>query len=164
MIEENLEIERIVERVVKVMFRPNRLFQAPDQKEILKATVRRLYAYPDITARLEADAYNTIPERSRSIVGFVRGGRVPPDQKDAILEMEAIASKMRDQTEVEAIASALDAIKDDPYYDAIKARYFRQETDDIVAARIPCDERTIRRNRSRLVRRISIRLYGVDAL
>ena len=152
---DNQEFEMIVEKAVLRAFKAGNSLRIYDQKEIYKATERRLFAYPDILARLEADAYNIIPSRSRDIVGFVRGGRVPPDQKDAILEMEAVASRMRDKTEIEAVSAALDAISDDPYYETIEARYFRQKKDEEVAARIPCDERTIRRNRNRLVHRIA---------
>ncbi len=161
---DNQEFEMIVEKAILKAFKTGNSLRKYDQKEIRKATERRLFAYPDILARLEADAYNTILNHSRDVVGFVRGGRIPPEQKDAILEMEAIASKMRDKTEVEAVSSALAAIRGDPYYETVEARYFRQEKDDEVAALIPCDERTVRRNRSRLLSRIAVRLYGADAI
>jgi DNA-directed RNA polymerase specialized sigma24 family protein len=161
---ENKDVETIIENTMMKAFKSGRSLRELDQKEIRKATERRLFAYPDILARLEVDAYNTILYRSRDVVGFVRCGRIPQDQKDAVLEVEAIAAKMRDKTEVEAISSVLDAIKDDPYCETIEAKYFRQATDEEVATQLSCDERTVRRNRSRLLRRIAIRLYGVDAI
>ncbi len=163
----NCEIKKIIDETVdktlKALMENGRAIQVKDKREIYKATERRLYAYPDIKDRLETNDYD-LHARSADVVKYIRGGRVPFDEKMEALKSAAEASRMRDQMEVEAIEKALSIIQDDEYYDVIPARYFRNEDDIDVAENMNCDESTIRRNRGRLVRRISVRLYGADAI
>jgi DNA-directed RNA polymerase specialized sigma24 family protein len=52
----------------------------------------------------------------------------------------------------------------DPYYRALEGKYFEQKSDDELAEELNCDVSTVWRNRGRLVTRLAIRLYGVDAV
>ena len=69
-----------------------------------------------------------------------------------------------DEYEVETLGRALKDIADDPYFLSVKGKFLDGMTDDRIAETIPCDPSTVRRNRGRLVRKIAVLLYGVEAL
>ena len=55
-------------------------------------------------------------------------------------------------------------VADDEYYPIIRMKYFEGKTDEEIAPEIPCDPSTVRRNKSRLIRRIAVKLYGAQAV
>lgn len=73
----------------------------------------------------------------------------------AILRQYPRAKKSDSETERRA-AAVVDAFLEenaaDPYIDAVRLFYFDGLKNSAVAAKIPCDETTCRRNRSRLVK------------
>ena len=78
--------------------------------------------------------------------------------------MDIKASIAADETEIETLKKALAQIEDDPYYPDVKGRYFEGLSDEEIAKQIPCDERTVRRHRNRLVRVVAVWLYGAEAV
>lgn len=146
-------------------------------KDYYKATERRLYAYPELALNLEKhdlDIQDVRKEsrvigggRSKSIVYRpVTGGSVVAG-KDEILEgkIAIIESKrQRDQDEINEINYALGAIENDPDRMIIEYKYFDNMTEAEIGEKMFCDERTVRRHKSRLLRKIMIRLYGADAV
>lgn len=54
--------------------------------------------------------------------------------------------------------------REDPYYLTIELKYFDNVKDADAALRLRCDPATVRRNRRRLVRRLALRLYGVECI
>lgn len=65
--------------------------------------------------------------------------------------------------EVKKIKRVLESISDDPYYQAIPAKYFQGAKDRTAAILCACDKATVWRNRSRLLDILAFRLFGVDA-
>ena len=65
---------------------------------------------------------------------------------------------------VDASERALVAIANDEYLLTVTGKYIDRLTDEEISERIPCDPTTVWRNRKRLVQRLSVRLYGVDAV
>lgn len=157
------DIEGIIKKAVQEAYEAGRAQRGQEPKEVFRATERRLYAYPDILDRLRADHYGA-KIHSKDILRSVRGGRVPDAVKEAALDIAAEAAKARDEAEIEEIEAALSVVQDDVYYPAVQMRYFENASDADIAKVIYCDERTVRRNRGRLVRRIAVRLFGADAL
>lgn len=74
------------------------------------------------------------------------------------------SSMMRTRQEVLRIDRALEVIKDDKYHDIIPLKYFDGMTLDDIAEKFDCEEKTVRRNKNRLVNKIKIMLFGADAL
>lgn len=70
----------------------------------------------------------------------------------------------KNEIEITRIENTLDSIKDDHYAKILKLRYFDRMTDEQVAEKICCDTSTVRRNRKRLLKMLSARFYGIDAL
>ena len=66
--------------------------------------------------------------------------------------------------ELEAIEKALASIRGDPYYLAVDGKYIQRMNDEEIAEKIHCDPTTVWRNRKRLIQRLAVRLYGVDAV
>jgi len=161
-------INEAVERAVAA----TRTAQATEAKDIYKQTERRLYAYPhllekvqDNIARLTDLEAGITQGHSTSIVRFSPSGvRVDPDDMLEAILCDARARLSRDQQEVEVIQKALKGIERDAYFATVPARYFDGRADWQVADELHCDDSTVRRNRARLVRVITIRLYGVAAV
>lgn len=137
-----------------------------------KQTEARLYAYPtllDNIKRYKLDIEDLkqekITAKSKDITSFsVDGIRLTPEERQAGKILAVEIKLQRDQKEVDEIAAALDLIKADEYYTAIEMRYFENKPDGIIAIQIPCAERTVRRNRSRLVKQMALSFYGAEAL
>ena len=47
---------------------------------------------------------------------------------------------------------------------AVDGKYIQRMNDEDIAEKIHCDPSTVWRNRKRLVQRVAVRLYGVDAV
>ena len=157
-----------VERAVAA----TRTAQATEAKDIYKQTERRLYAYPHLLEKVQDDIARLTDleagitqDHSISIVRFSPSGvRADPEEMYEALLCDMRARLARDQQEVETIQKALRGIERDAYFAAVPARYFDGRADWEVAEELHCDESTVRRNRSRLVRIVSIRLFGSIAV
>jgi len=137
-----------------------------------KATERRLYALPvlkkkveDAKQRLAELQHMGLPGRSRDVIRFSRSGRrQSPEEILDVLIQDVEASIAADEFEIETVEKALGNIEDDVYYPVIVGRYFEDVSDEVIAKRIPCNARTVRRHRSRLVRVLAVWLYGAEAV
>ena len=101
-------------------------------------------------------------EHSSSLVRVLRPGmRLEPEEVHA-MQLQMLRGRLAaDERELKRMNVALDFIRDDPYYLAVEARYLRGMGDYEIAERLNCDPSTVRRNRTRLVRMLALRLYGV---
>lgn len=57
------------------------------------------------------------------------------------------------------IDAAMDALKSDPYYAVLEMRYFEGRTQEDIALEFNCSQMNISKNKSRLVRELSMRLF-----
>lgn len=107
--------------------------------------------------------------RSCAVHEFVKGGTV---QKGIVLEEEsveaAVATVQRSvQGTVQAIAlidKCMAALKNDPYYKVLEMRYFEGRTLEDIGVTLNCTSMTISRNRTRLVKELSLRLFPDQAI
>lgn len=79
-----------------------------------------------------------------------------------IIDLEAAIAAT--SHELEALEKAMKSIEADPYYLAVEGKYIERLSDNEIAEKIPCDPATVWRNRKRLVQRVAVRLYGVEAV
>lgn len=137
-----------------------------------RATEERLYALPTLRVKVEKDKEDLldiqehgIPQRSKDICRFQRDG-LRLDHEDILdaLIRDLTAKIAADEYEIEIMTTALDTVKEDDYYRALTGRYFDNIGDKAIAVELKCDDTTVWRNRSRLVRRVAVRLYGVEAI
>jgi hypothetical protein len=143
-----------------------------ESKDVFKATEKRLYAYPVILLKIQDDEETLdevrrygVHERSKSIVRFIRSGsRLTEDEiKEGVL-LDLTAKIADDKREIETIDKALKIIEDDPYFNIVKMKYFEDKTDDEIGTLIYRDPKTVRTHKSRLVGRLSVFLYGAEAV
>jgi len=169
---ERLNIEAIIKKAVNEGINAGRREAEKKPLNAYKETERRLYAFPDIIEKVKRDkAYledlqtHGLPRRRADIIRFKKSGvRLSDDEiKDALIQ-DIQARIAADEYEIQVMEEAMAPLKDDPYFLAVSGRYFDRMSDEEIAAKIPCAERTVRRNRGILVRRIAVRLYGAGAL
>lgn len=143
-------------------------------KTAYQATERRLRAYPALKAnikRYEADIEDITHEdmgKSADIVMFQSHSGKTPERDLEELRQEKIyglTEKLRrDSKEVQEIEVALDYVKEQEYYRIIPMIYFDGMSQKDIEREMHCDRTTIWRNRKALVGKMSIVLYGADAL
>ena len=160
-------IEETAKQVAQTMYAErNRI---PDN--CYKQTIKRIKALPilmerveDNRARLGEDG-NLMPGKSKSIVRFSASGvRADPEVMLEAVRRSVEAHLAADQEEIDLVTRALEYVKEDLYYPAVYDGLVLHKTDEQLAEELYCDESTVRRNRSRLIRIIAVRLYGVEAL
>jgi hypothetical protein len=175
--DKTLNIEKIIEQAVKRAVNAAMLLGVAkgksEIKDPFKQTEIRLYAYPELKdniVKYNKDIEDLRQEgssgRSKDIVFFsISGGTrlsVEEIQEGRIMVLQK--KIYRDQTEIDEIDFALQAVENDEYYPVVTLKYFEGKSDDEIAAAIPCDPRTIRRNKSRLIHKIAVKLYGAEAV
>ena len=139
------------------------------------ATEKRLYALPILRERIEDNreeltelenmGVDALRHHSSSLVRLIRPGmRLTPEEVHSAQMTELRARLAADEREVRKLQNALHSVSEDPYYLTIELKYFSGVKDAEAANRLRCDPATIRRNRSRLVKRLALRLYGVDCI
>ena len=143
-------------------------------KSFYQATERRLRAYPELKAnikRYEADIKDIAHEdlgRSADIVIFQSHSGKAPERDLEELRKEKIfrltERLYRDTKEVQEIEVALDYVKDQEYYKIIPMIYFEGKSQREIEQQMHCDRTTIWRNRKALIAKMSIVLYGADAI
>ena len=141
----------------------------------MAATERRLYALPIIRERIEDNreeltelencGVEALRHHSASLVRLIRPGmRLTPEEVHSAQMADLRARLAADEREVRKMQHALRSIGEDPYYLTIELKYFDNVKDADAALRLRCDPATVRRNRRRLVRRLALRLYGVECI
>lgn len=161
-----------LERAITMAVEAGRMAATRMAKDAFKATERRLCAIPDLREKLKDDEEELektrrdgLKERSQRLTRFFKSGvRLTPEEimKAVIIDLEAAVAST--SYELDVLDKALASIRDDPYYLAVDGKYIQRLGDNEIAEKIPCDPATVWRNRKRLVQRLAVRLYGVDAV
>lgn len=105
-----------------------------------------------------------VPQRSTSIVEYSPRGSVPGD---TVLPEETVEKAIQNvQASVEGTVQAvalidkcMAALKDDPYYPILEMRYIEGRTQEDIADILNCSQVTVSKNKSRLIKELSIRLF-----
>lgn len=159
------------ERAITMAVEAGRMAATRTAKDAFKATERRLCSIPDLRDKLKDDEEELektrrdgLKERSQCLTRFFKSGvRLTPEEimKAVIIDLEAAVAST--SYELDVLDKALASIRDDPYYLAVDGKYIQRMNDEEIAEKIHCDPTTVWRNRKRLVQRVAVRLYGVDA-
>lgn len=142
------------------------------ERNYFKETEILLYNYPALKLKVEQDeeflfdpeSYIAPINRSKDVVIFSK-----KNMGNTILDIDKYtqgvkSSMMRTRQETVRIERAVETIKDDEYYDVIPMKYWDGLTIEEIAERLGREEKTIRRNKSRLINKLKIMLFGADAL
>ena len=164
-------INAAVSRAVEALEKKKLIANQKTEKTAYQRTEQLLYSYNDFKRVLEerqqeiADLRKYgVPQRSGSIVQYTPhtgtvGQIVLPEEsvEDAVHNVEASV-----QGTVQIIAlidKCMAALKDDPYYEILEMRYFQGKTQEDIAFRLRCSQVTVSKNKSRLVKELSLRLF-----
>ena len=105
-----------------------------------------------------------VPQKSAGIVGYTpKTGSVgqivlPEEAVDAAVR--SVEASVEGTVQVVALMDkCMATLKGDPYYDILPMRYFEGRTLEDIGVYFGCDHTTISRNKSRLVRELSLRLF-----
>lgn len=152
---------------------------ARQERTPYQKTEKRLYALPALIKKVSIDEEELrrlesidevpyegeIPGHSRDLVRLSSGGsRLSAQEK-----LEAIIRNLKkeiatDRYEIDTMRQALQQLEEEYYYSIIPAKYFEKRSDDDIAKELCCDDRTVRRQKSRLITELSVLLYGTQAL
>ncbi|HWR19068.1 MAG TPA: hypothetical protein VN608_05550 [Clostridia bacterium] len=168
-------INKIIEKAVQQAFEAGRQLATQNSKDVYKATERRLFALPILRAKLieEQDDLSRLLEEqapdivvcSKDIVRFRRSGMRLSDDELFEAQITDLRGRIAAKTyEICEMERALKEIEHDAYHAAVIGRYIENMSDEVIGEKLHCDSSTVRRNRSRLVRKIAIWLYGPEAI
>lgn len=137
-----------------------------------KQTEARLYGFPTLQKNIERYRLDIedlkrekITAKSKDIISYGGDGiRLTPEERQEGKILAVELKLHRDQKAVEEINQALETVAADEYYKIIEMRYFLNCDDTYVAEMLHCAERTVRYNRSRLINKLSVFLYGASVL
>lgn len=115
----------------------------------------RKYGVPQKSAMSGGERVQT----SRTVQGIVL-----PEESVDIAVRNVERSVERTVQAVALIDKCLDAIKTDQYYEIIPMRYFEGRTLEDIGLYFGCDHSTISRNKNRLVRELSMRLFPDEVI
>ena len=125
--------------------------EAEDARELICRVVKDMD--PIQVCEVTAGARKAVEDKLRNL----------PDLCEALEAAEGLEAVLLTH-EVKKIKRVLESISDDPYYMAVAGKYFEQMTDNEIAEKISCGTKAAWANRRRLVQRVAVRLYGVEAV
>lgn len=138
---------------------------APQRRGNILHSPERIEDNREELTELENCGVEALRHHSASLVRLIRPGmRLTPEEVHSAQMAELRARLAADEREVRKMQHALRSIGEDPYYLTIELKYFDNVKDADAALRLRCDPATVRRNRRRLVRRLALRLYGVECI
>lgn len=105
-----------------------------------------------------------VPQTCGGVKEYVQKGGLP---HGIVLEEESVEAAVANVRQsvaatVQAIAlidKCMSALKSDPYYKVLEMRYFEGRTQEDIAMAFNCNQATIARNKSRLIKELSMRLF-----
>jgi len=141
-----------------------------EKRDFYKDTERLLYSYPLLKLKIaqdeeflfDPDSIVIPPEKSKDIVKYKSGSGRDLDLTEITNNLKR--NMMRTRQEVIRIERALETIQDEKYYEIIPMKYFDGVAVEDIAEKFEVDDRTIRRNKSRLVNKIKVIIFGSDSL
>lgn len=106
-----------------------------------------------------------VPKKAGAVVEY--GGNVGGTHRGLVLPEESVECAVKRvqesvQDTVQALAlidKCMEQIKGDPYYCILEMRYFEGRTQEDIALDLKCSQVTISKNKGRLVRELSMRLF-----
>lgn len=133
-----------------------------------------LYNYNNFKAAIEDkfEQINTIreegiPKKSPSITSFSGSAtyEVKSDTDKAEEKIEAIEQSIQTTKNfIKVIDNAISVLKDDPYFDVIRMKYFEGKSREEIADHYQVDVSTISRNKNRIVNLLQIRLFSDEVI
>lgn len=165
-------INLVVQNTIKILEDKN-LLKPPsaNEKTAYQKTEQLLYNYRGFCRIIQESQQEIEDLRKYGVPGTCGGvkeytnkGGMP---QGLVLEEERIEAAVRTVQErvcgtvaaVALIDKSMAALKSDPYYKVLVMRYFEGRTQEDIAIEFKCERTTISRNKTRLVKELSMRLF-----
>ena len=124
-------------------------------------------AIQDKYEQIEAIKKVGLPKRSTSITTFSSSPtyEVKSDIDKTEEKIESIEQSIQvTKNFISVIDAALNMLKDDPYFEIIRMKYFEGKTREEIAEHFDVDVSTISRNKNRLINLLQIRLFSDEVI
>lgn len=109
-----------------------------------------------------------LSKKSKSISSFSGNSgliEVKSDAEKAEEKIEMIEFSIQTTRNfIKIIDDAIACLRDDPYYELIRLRYFEGRSRDEIAEYFDCDVKTVTRNKNRLINLLQIRLFSDEVI
>lgn len=171
----------LIVEAVKSGRRAEKKDQSNNKNPKYKDTERLLYSYPSLIRAIQEDensikigtyeSYQCNTGKSKDIIKFSKSSG---SKTDPCFESERLAAIERTKRQIERIERAMKAISVLENYQIIEMKYFGTKADrywdgntlDIleIAETMHLSDSTVRRRRSELINRLSIMIFGADAI
>ncbi len=171
-------INETVQETLKILLQSNKINHSISY---FQKTEKLLYNYRAIKDSIQHKEdeikyleENGLPQKSKSIVMYSTSSRNA--EGDTYIDIKEGYQRAKGITEwlIKKIDNALEKIKKDKYYFIIEGKYFNNMTIEDLAEcadfslvnkrKLGSSDRTIQRNKKRLVEKITITLFGAGAL
>lgn len=105
-----------------------------------------------------------VPKKGGAVVEYGGGGNVPSGLVLPEESVETAVCRIKESVQdtiraIELIDKCMAQLKSDPYYSILEMRYFDGRTQEDIALELKCSQVSISKNKSRLVRELSMRLF-----
>ena len=158
------DIDRIADKVVEKL-------KTNQKNDYYKETEAMLRAYPNYkltikknNERIQDILKNGIGEQKKSVNNDVRvqGGKIefkgiPEIEIEKIEHLKS--ENLKEEKRIIRVDNALIHIENDPYFEIIDLKYFKNWTIEEIADEIGVDRKTIGRNRTRLIKELQFNLF-----
>ena len=179
---EKQDLENIIRDVVKAtvlelgLGKQNNAKSLKSERSAYQKTEQLLYNYMGFKRIVEEKKQEIadlrkygVPRKGSAVVQY--GGN-SGSVHGLVLEEERVEDAVHTVQEsvhgtVQAIAlidKCMATLKNDPYYDILVMRYFKGRTQEDIAAELKCSQVTVSKNKARLVKELSMRLFPDQAM
>lgn len=165
-------INLVVQNTIKVLEDKNLLKpQTANEKTAYQKTEQLLYNYRGFCRIIQESQQEIEDLRKYGVPGTCGGikeytnkggmpqGLVLDEERVEAAVMQVERSVAEVVRAVALIDKCLKSLERDPYYAVIKLRYFDGRTQEDIAIDFKCDQTTISRNRARLVKELSLKIF-----
>ena len=158
------DIEKIAEKVAEKLRQVSRTDKYKETEALLRAYPNYKRVIERNNERIQEILKNGIGEQKKSVNNDVRvKGGIVEFKGIPEIEIEKIehlkAENLKIEKRIIRIDNALIHIENDPYFEIIDLKYFKNWTTEEIAEKLNVDRRTIGRNRTRLVKSMQYDLF-----
>ena len=141
-------------------------------KSSFKLTEQALYLVPKIRQAINTNKNEIkyikehgMPEKSKSITAIHEGGLIL-DKQDMLDNKinNLLQANILNNSYINKINNILNNFKDDKYFEIIELKYYKNKTREEIANYFSCDEKTITRNKNRLINEIKTLLFPNNSI
>jgi DNA-directed RNA polymerase specialized sigma24 family protein len=165
-------INLVVKNTIKVLEDKNLLKpQSANEKTAYQKTEQLLYNYRGFCRIVEESKQEIedlqkygVPGTCGGVKEYVNKGGMPQglvlDEERVEIAVRTVQERVQGTVQaITLIDKSMAALKSDPYYRILEMRYFEGRTQEDIAIEFKCERTTISRNKTRLVKELSMRLF-----